>query len=201
MNLNIPFEKKPFRKLNVLIACEFTGIIREQFTELGHSAMSCDLIETEIPGNHYKGDVRDIINNGWDLMIAHPPCTDLAVSGARWFKYKHTSQYNSLNFVLELWNAPIKHIAIENPISILSTRFKYPTQIIQPWMFGHGETKATCLWLKNLPKLQPTNIVPGRNQNILNMKIKDRAKNRSRTYPGIAKAIATQFSDYIINYF
>jgi site-specific DNA-cytosine methylase len=157
--------------------------------------MSCDLLPTEQLGNHYQGDVRDIINNGWDLMIAHPPCTHLAVSGARWFKDKQQEQLEALEFVRMLLDAPIPMIALENPISIISSKIRKPDQIIQPWMFGHGETKATCLWLKNLPKLQPTNIVDGRENKVHRMPPSpDRWKDRSRTYQGIANAMAEQWS-------
>ena len=130
-----------------------SGTVRDAFKAIGHYAISCDLLPTEKPGNHYLGDVKDIINDGWDIMIAHPPCTHLAVSGARWFKDKITEQQQALDFVQFLMDAPIKNICIENPISIISTKIRKPDQIIQPWMFGHGETKATCLWLKGLPKL------------------------------------------------
>ena len=158
--------------------------------------MSCDLLPCEKPGTHYMGDVKDIINDGWDLMIAHPPCTHLAVSGARWFKDKQREQKEALRFVRFLLNAPIERIALENPISIISSRIRRPDQIIQPWQFGHGETKATCLWLKNLPKLKPTNIVEGRDQKIHKMPPNpDRWKNRSRTYQGIAEAMAKQWGN------
>lgn len=180
--------------MNILIACEFSGIVREAFIKKGHNAMSCDLLPTEIPGPHYQGDVFDIINNGWDMMIAHPPCTHLAVSGARWFKNKKKEQEEALNFVKKLMDANINKIAIENPISIISSKIRKPDQIIQPWQFGHGETKATCLWLKNLPLLQPTNIVDGRESKIHKMPpSNDRWKNRSRTYQGIAEAMAEQW--------
>jgi site-specific DNA-cytosine methylase len=181
--------------LRVLVACEYSGTVREAFKALGHDAVSCDLLDTEIPGKHYKGDVRDILCDGWDIMIAHPPCTHLAVSGARWFKDKQREQVEALEFVGLLMNAPINRIAIENPISIISSHFRKPDQIIQPWQFGHGETKSTCLWLKNLPKLKPTNIVEGREQRIWKMPpSSDRWKERSRTFPGIAQAMAEQFS-------
>jgi len=181
--------------LKVLIACEFSGIVREAFRAKGWNAWSCDLLDTEIPGQHYRGDVLDIINDGWDLMIAHPPCTHLAVSGARWFKSKLKEQAKALEFVRFLMNASIPRIAIENPISIISTRIRKPDQIIQPWQFGHGETKATCLWLKNLPKLKPTNVVDGREQRIHKMPPSgNRWKERSRTYIGIADAMATQWT-------
>src|SRR5678810_1187609 len=148
--------------MKVLIACEFSGIVRDAFKEKGHDAWSCDLLDTEIPGQHIKDDVLKVLNHGWDLMIAHPPCTHLSVTGARWFKDKKEEQEQALEFVRQLLNAPIEKIALENPISIISTRVRKPDQIIQPWQFGHGETKATCLWLKGLPLLVPTDIVSGR---------------------------------------
>ena len=178
----------------VLVACEYSGTVRDAFASLGFEAWSCDILETEKPGNHYKGDVRDILKNGWDLMIAHPPCTHLAVSGARWFKEKQKEQAEALEFVRLLLDAPIKYIALENPISIISSRIRKPDQIIQPWQFGHGETKSTCLWLKNLPKLQPTNIVEGREQRIWKMPPSpDRWKERSRTFAGIGLAMSQQW--------
>jgi len=180
--------------MKVLVACEFSGRVRDAFLDKGHDAISCDFLPTEEGGPHYEGDVRDIIDNGWDMMIAHPPCTHLAVSGARWFKDKQEEQREALDFVRLLLNAPIEKIALENPISIISTRVCKPTQIIQPWMFGHGETKATCFWLKNLPKLEPTDIVEGRENRVHRMApSKDRWKNRSRTYTGIARAMAEQW--------
>ena len=182
--------------MKVLIACEFSGTVRDAFTKLGHDVTSCDLLPSDTPGKHYQGDVLDIINDGWDLMIAHPPCTDLAVSGARHFKEKIADgrQQRSLDFVKMLMDADIERICIENPISIISSKIKKPDQIIQPWQFGHGETKATCLWLKNLPKLIPTNIVEGREARIHKLPpSKDRWKIRSKTYSGIADAMASQW--------
>jgi len=180
--------------MKILIACEYSGTVREAFSKLGHDAWSCDILETEIPGNHLQCDVREILSNGWDMMIAHPPCTHLAVSGARWFKYKQKEQAEALEFVRLLLNAPIEKIALENPISIISSQIRKPDQIIQPWQFGHGETKATCLWLQNLPKLQPTNIVEGREQRIWKMPPgENRWKERSRTFEGIAQAMANQW--------
>jgi site-specific DNA-cytosine methylase len=158
--------------------------------------MSCDLLPTDAPGLHYQGDVFNVINDGWDLMIAHPPCTHLSVSGARHFAAKQASgvQQEALAFVQRLLDAPIERIALENPISIISSRIRKPDQIIQPWQFGHGETKATCLWLKNLPLLMPTNIVEGREARIHKMPPSaDRWKKRSETYQGIADAMATQW--------
>jgi site-specific DNA-cytosine methylase len=181
--------------MKILIACEFSGIVREAFAKRGHDAMSCDLLPSELPGNHYQGDVRDILSDGWDMMIAHPPCTHLAVSGARWFKDKQQEQKEALEFVKLLMESPIDKICIENPVSIISSKIRKPDQIIQPWMFGHGETKATCLWLKNLPKLQPTNIVEGRESRIHRMPPgPDRWKERSRTFAGIAEAMAEQWN-------
>jgi hypothetical protein len=183
--------------MKVLIACEFSGIVREAFSDRGHFALSCDLLPTSIPGKHYQGNVLDIINDGWDLMIAHPPCTYLCVSGARWFKDRMPLQEEALQFVQTLMDAPIPRIAIENPIGVISTKIRKPDQIIQPWMFGHGETKATCLWLKNLPKLVPENIVDGRLKRIHNMSpSKNRSKNRSITYTGIAEAMGNQWGNF-----
>jgi site-specific DNA-cytosine methylase len=156
--------------------------------------MSCDLLPSEAEGLHYQGDVRDIIGDGWDLMIAHPPCTHLAVSGARWFKEKGVEQAEALDFVRALLTADIPKIALENPVSIISSKIRKPDQIIQPWQFGHGETKATCLWLKGLPKLTPTDIVEGREAKVHMMSPSpDRWKERSRTYKGIAEAMANQW--------
>lgn len=177
------------------MACEFSGIVREAFWLQGHAAMSCDLLPAEDDSRqHLQGDVRAFLDDGWDLMIAHPPCTHLAVSGARWFKDKAQEQEDALRFVRELMDAPIPRIAVENPISVISSRIRKPDQIIQPWMFGHGETKATCLWLKNLPKLVPTNIVKGRAARVHRESPgPERWKNRSRTFPGIAAAMASQW--------
>ncbi len=186
------------KKLNVLVACEFSGIVRGAFAKRGHNAWSCDLLPSEIEGQHYQGNILDLFDRPdviiWDLMIVHPPCTHLAVSGARWFKNKLSEQRAALEFVMELFLAPIPKICIENPISIISSRIRKPDQIIQPWQFGHGETKATCLWLKNLPLLVPTNIVEGREARIHEMAPgPDRWKERSRTYQGIAQAMAEQW--------
>ena len=183
--------------MKILVACEFSGTVRDAFIRKGHKAISCDLLPSESNlGKHYQGNVLDIINDGFDLMIAHPPCTHLAVSGARHFAAKKASgvQEEALEFVRILMNANIDKICIENPISIISSRIRKPDQILQPWQFGHGETKATCLWLKNLPKLQPTNIVDGREQRIHKIPpSKDRWKYRSRTFQGIADAMADQW--------
>lgn len=178
----------------ILIACEFSGIVREAFKKEGWDAWSCDLLPTEIDGQHIQDDVLKHLNDGWDMMIGHPPCTHLAVSGARWFINKQTEQKEAIQFFMALINAPIRHIAIENPISIMSTKYKKPDQIIQPWQFGHGETKATCLWLKNLPLLKSTQIVEDREQRVFRMPpSKNRWKERSRTYTGIALAMASQW--------
>lgn len=180
--------------MRVLVACEYSGRVRDAFKARGHHAVSCDLLDTEAPGEHHTGDVMDIINAGWDLMIAHPPCTHLAVSGSRWFKDKAKEQEEALAFVRLLMAAPIGKIAIENPISVISSKIRKPDQIIQPWQFGHGETKATCLWLKGLPKLLPTNIVDGRVNRVHRMSPgPNRWKERSRTYEGIAQAMAEQW--------
>ena len=180
--------------MRVLVACEFSGTVRDAFIARGHDAMSCDLLPTEKPGPHYQGDVRDILCNGWDLMIAHPPCTHLAVSGARWFTEKRDEQAEALDFVRELLAAPIPKIAVENPVGIISSRIRRPDQVIHPWMFGHGETKATCLWLKGLPLLEPTNMVSGREARIHKLPpTADRWKLRSLTYQGIADAMAEQW--------
>jgi len=189
--------------MKVLIACEFSGTVRDAFTKRGHDAVSCDLLPTERPGKHYQGNVMDILGDGWDLLIAHPPCTHLAVSGARWFKDKQKEQAEALEFVRQLLDAPIPRIALENPVSIISTRIRKPEQIIQPWMFGHAESKKTCLWLKGLPLLKPTNELElpdcgywsnqtPSGQNKLAPSA-DRWKLRSKTYQGIADAMAEQW--------
>ena len=181
-------------KMRVLVACEFSGIVREAFKAKGHDAWSCDLLPTEIPGQHIQGDVLRYINEKWDLVIAHPPCQHLAVSGARWFKDKIDIQKDSIQFFYSMINAPAELVCVENPIGIMSSRYRKPDQIIQPWQFGHGETKATCLWLKNLPLLKPTNIVEGRTARIHREPPgPDRWKNRSRTFKGIANAMADQW--------
>jgi hypothetical protein len=180
--------------MRVLVACEFSGIVRDAFRAAGHDALSCDLLPSERPGPHYQGDVEDLLLDAWDLMIAHPPCTHLAVSGARYFAAKRPQQEAALDFVRLLMDAPIPRICIENPISVISTRIKKPTQIVQPWQFGHGETKATCLWLTDLPPLVPTNIVTGRAATVHRMAPSPtRWKDRSRTYTGLAAAMATQW--------
>lgn len=180
--------------MKVLVACEFSGVVRDAFIAKGHDAVSCDLIPSERPGPHYQGDVLEILDDGWDMMIAFPPCTHLAVSGARWFKTKQYEQEVAKIFFIRLADALIPKIAIENPIGIMSTQYHKPDQIIQPWQFGHGETKATCLWLKNLPPLKPTNIVGGREPRIHHMgPSPNRSKERSKTYQGIADAMAEQW--------
>ena len=213
--------------MKVLVACEYSGIVRDAFIKKGHEAVSCDLLPSESDlGEHYQGDVTDILNNGWDLMIAHPPCTYLAVSGARWFYHpedKHLPyeerrphplhpnrkqlQEEALDFIILLMKAPIEKIAIENPVGVISTKIRKPEQIIQPYMFGHSESKKTCLWLKNLQPLQPTNIVEeeervfyasGRSMprwyaDAYKLPPEERWKVRSATFPGIAQAMAEQW--------
>lgn len=201
--------------MRVLIACEFSGVVREAFAALGHDAWSCDLLPSETAGQHYQGDLQALFRgtaetrsffgksgrfSDFDLLIAHPPCTHLAVSGARHFAAKKASgiQDEALDFVRELMAAPIPMICVENPISIISSRIRKPDQIIQPWQFGHGETKATCLWLKGLPKLRPTNIVEGREAKVHRMAPgPNRWRERSRTYQGIADAMANQWGRVI----
>lgn len=200
--------------MRVLVACEFSGVVRNAFLAKGHEAWSCDLLECEddMP-YHIQGDVRNYLagkpmpgnlgwySEPWDLIVAHPPCTHLAVSGARWFKDKAKEQAEALEFVREILAAPCEHIALENPISIISSKIRKPDQIIQPWWFGHGETKATCLWLKNLPGLIPTNVVDGREARVHKLPPSaDRWKERSRTLPGVAKAMAEQWGDYVASY-
>lgn len=178
----------------LLVACEYSGRVRDSFRTIGWDAWSCDLLPTETPGPHFMGPVEHVLGLGWDMLIGHPPCTHLAVSGARWFGDKAQRQADALAFVHLLMDAPIPHIAIENPASIISSRIRPADQVIQPWQFGHGETKATHLWLKNLPKLRPTAIVPGREQRVWKMPPgPDRWKERSRTFAGIAAAMAQQW--------
>ncbi len=182
--------------VRVLVACEFSGIVRDAWLAAGHTAWSCDTLPTEVPGPHIQNDVLKILDDGWDLMIAHPPCTHLAVSGSRWFEAKRDEQREAVAFVAALRAAPIDRIAIENPISVLSTIIGKPDQIIQPWWFGHGEVKSTCLWLKNLPELVPTHVVDGRNPRVHHEPPgPDRWKNRSRTPRGVAAAMAQQWGD------
>lgn len=192
--------------MKVLIACEYSGVVRDAFLKRGHDAMSCDLLPTDVPGPHYQGDVFDIINDGWDLMVAHPPCTYLSVSGMHWttrgLRDPQLTE-DALAFVRRLMAAPVERIAIENPVSVISSRIRKPDQIIQPWWFGHDASKKTCLWLKNLPPLTPTDMLPGdaktrrgnqtaSGQNKLPPS-KDRWKIRSATYQGIADAMAAQW--------
>jgi site-specific DNA-cytosine methylase len=186
--------------VKVLVACEFSAVVRDAFLARGHDAYSCDLIpsESEVPGRHIQGDVLALLYEDprWDLMIAHPPCTHLSVSGARWFKDKLPEQAAALQFVRDLMAVDIPRIAIENPVSIISSRIRKPDQIIQPWQFGHPEVKATCLWLKNLPRLKETDIVPGRTARVhFESPGPDRWKNRSRTLAGIAAAMADQWGE------
>ena len=186
--------------MKILVACEYSGTVRDAFIERGHDATSCDILPTDSPGPHHQGPVEEILNDGWDLMVAHPPCTHLAVSGARWFKDKQEEQKQALDFVRLLLGAPIDKIALENPVSVISSRIRKPNQIIQPWEYGHPHSKKTCLWLKNLPNLEPTEILSlpasgvwenqtSSGQNKLGPS-EDRWKKRSLTYQGIANAMA-----------
>ena len=182
--------------MRVLVGCEYSGVVRDAFIAKGHDAMSCDLLPTEAPGPHYEGDVRDVLDYPWDLAIFHPPCTHLSVSGARHFEAKRMDgrQQSAVSFFMSLVKADIPRIAVENPVCIMSSLYRKPDQVIQPWQFGHGETKATCLWLKNLPPLLPTEIVEGREARIHRLPPSaDRWKIRSQTYPGIADAMADQW--------
>jgi site-specific DNA-cytosine methylase len=218
------------KKLNVLIACEFSGAIRNEFRKLGHNAFSCDIVPSvDNSPYHYQCDVRNVINAyEWDLLIAHPPCTYLTLAGNRWFKDEYKDKYptrlqdreDGVSFFMELMNANIPHIAVENPIGIMSSRYRKPDQIIQPWQFGDPFQKSTCLWLKDLPQLQHTDVVSkgefiewqckktGRTKRQPKwyaeafQKTQDpveRQKIRNTTFPGIAKAIAEQYSNYILN--
>ena len=206
-------------KVKVLVACEFSGTVRDAFIRWGHEVMSCDLLPNETPGPHYQGSVLDIINDDWDLMIAHPPCTYLTLTGNKWFKPEFADRFptrqkdreDAIKFFMILANAPIDKIAIENPIGVMSSRYQKPNQIIQPWQYGHETTKATCLWLKNLPNLTPTNIVSKGEVVIsksgnrmsrwyyetskLPLKNGIRAKARSVTFQGIADAMADQWGN------
>lgn len=190
------------KPLRVLVACEYSGVVRAAFERRGHIAWSCDILPTDDPHNdkHYRGDVRDVLLPGaWDVLIGFPPCTHLAVSGARHFEAKRRDgrQQQGIDFFMALAEADVPRIAIENPVGIMSSVWRKPDQIIQPWMFGHGETKATCLWLKGLPLLKPTNVVSGREQRVWRMPPSpDRAKIRSRTYDGVAEAMADQWGGY-----
>lgn len=183
--------------MRVLIACEFSGTVRDAFASRGHDAWSCDLLPSDTLGKHIIGDVSALLGGGWDILIAHPPCTHLAVSGARWWKDKAAEQAAALDFVRLLMGAPVQRIAVENPISCISTAVRKPDQIIQPWQYGHGETKATCLWLKGLPKLTPTNVVDGREARVHRLpQSPDRWALRSKTYQGIADAMAEQWGGF-----
>ena len=194
--------------MKVLVACEYSGIVRDAFAAKGHDAWSCDILPTESPGNHFQGDILEHLDKGWDLMIAHPPCTHLAVSGARWFtegKKPWSLQEDALDFVRKLLDAPIDKIALENPVSVISTKIRKPNQIIQPFEYGHNVTKKTCLWLKNLPNLKPTKIVKpdivlvnGKKMSRMHyesfkLPSKERSKVRSKFYIGIAEAMADQW--------
>tara|TARA_R110002051_G_scaffold20921_1_gene56282 strand:+ start:162 stop:728 length:567 start_codon:yes stop_codon:yes gene_type:complete len=182
--------------VRVLVACEFSGIVRDAFSSIGADSMSCDLLPSEGEGEHYQGSIWDVIDFPWDLMICHPPCTHLSVSGAKHFADKRQDgrQQSAISFFMRLSRASIPRIAIENPVCVMSTLWRKPDQIIQPWQFGHGETKATCLWLKGLPPLQPTKVVEGREQRVHRMPPgPNRGKERSRTFPGIARAMAEQW--------
>ena len=180
--------------MRVLVACEFSGIVRSAFRAAGHQAWSCDLLPSEDGGEHIHGDALSHLGERWDMLIAYHPCTHLAVSGARWFSSKQQEQADALAFVRALLDAPIRRIALENPVSVISSRIRKPDQIIQPWQFGHGETKATCLWLKGLPPLKPTKVVAGRVARVHREPPgPDRWKARSRTLHGIAAAMAEQW--------
>ena len=201
--------------MKVLVACEYSGTVRDAFISMGHEAMSCDLLPTDVPGPHYQGDVFDIINQGWDMMIAHPPCTYLCVSGLHWNKRvegRDAKTDEALEFVKRLLDAPIHRIALENPVGCISKRIRKPEQIIQPYEYGDDAAKKTCLWLKNLPKLRPTDRVRGRKVKTPSGKIverwsnqcdnygqdktppsPDRWKIRSKTWQGIADAMASQW--------
>ena len=192
--------------MRVLVACEFSGVVREAFAALGHDAWSCDLLPSEIPGQHIQGDVLPVLGEHWDLIIAHPPCTHLASSGARWFKDKQKEQEEAVNFVRRLADAPCNRIAIENPVGVLSTRWRKPDQIVQPWWFGDEATKTTCLWLKNLPLLIPDIIVDKGERHVTKSgrslpkwynlpPSPDRWKKRSVTFPGFARAMAEQWGN------
>lgn len=205
------------KKLKILVACEYSGVVRDAFTKLGHDVTSCDLLPSDTDGKHYTGDIRDILYQDWDLIIAFPPCTHLAISGSKYFKEKIADgrQQEGIDFFMMFANHPCKFIAIENPIGIMSSKYRKPDQIIQPYEYGHPESKRTCLWLKNLPKLQPTNILPlpecGHWQNQtkdkqnkivvdgkwISFNDKRTAHIRSKTYQGIADAMAKQWHDYL----
>lgn len=181
----------------VLVACEFSGVVRDAFIRHGCDAVSCDLLPSELPGPHYQGDVRNILYESWDLLVAFPPCTDLCISGARWFEAKIADgrQAKALQLVWLLLSAPVSRKAVENPVGVISTMIRRPDQTFQPWQFGHGECKRTCLWLYGLPPLCPTRLVAGRVERVHMMAPgPDRARERSRTYAGVAEAMAAQWS-------
>ena len=196
--------------MKVLVACEYSGIVRDAFTKKGFNATSCDILPTESEGKHYEGDIRDILYDGWDLMVAHPPCTHLSVSGARWFTEGKKPMYlrdEAIEFVKLLMDAPIKHIAIENPVSVISSYIRKSDQMINPYQFGHYEYKRTCLWLKNLPKLKETKNVkeetdklPAKEKHRIWWIGGGKGKERSKFYTGIADAMADQWGDFIQNY-
>lgn len=184
--------------MRVLVGCEYSGTVRDAFLMAGHDAMSCDLLPTEMPGPHYQGDLFDVIDYPWDLAIFHPPCTHLSVSGSRHFEAKRMDgrQQSAVSFFMRIvrQSSHIPKTAIENPVCIMSSLWRKPDQVVQPWMFGHGETKATCFWLKGLDPLQPTEVVDGRENRVHRMPPSpDRWKERSKTYWGIAQAMASQW--------
>lgn len=185
--------------MRVLVACEYSGRVRDAFRRHGHDAWSCDLLTTELPGPHFMAPVEHVLHLGWDLMVAHPPCTHLAVSGSRHFHRKQGEQAEALDFVRLLMAAPIHRWCIENPVSVISSAIRPPDQIIQPWEYGHGEVKATCLWLSNLPKLRPTQCVDGREARVHRMPPgPDRWKERSRNFQGVADAMAAQWGSGVL---
>lgn len=186
--------------MKVLIGCEFSGAVRDAFARRGYDATSCDFLPSETPGQHIQGDLLGLLNHGWDLLIAFPPCTHLCASGARWWPRKQREQGEALAFVRALMDAPVPRIAIENPNGRISSAIRRPDQIIQPWQFGHAEIKTTCLWLKGLPALMPTSIVrTRREQTCWRMSPSaDRARERSRTYNGIAEAMAEQWGENMV---
>lgn len=180
--------------MRVLVACERSGRVREAFRSRGIDAVSCDRMSSGLPGPHILGDVRDVLDRPWELVIAFPPCTYLAVSGARWWPDRQQQQQDAIQFVRDIWDCPAPRVAIENPVGRLSTAWRKPDQIIHPWQFGHGETKMTCLWLRGLPRLEPTDLVAGRKPRVHHMSPgRSRSKLRSLTYQGIADAMAAQW--------
>lgn len=195
--------------MRVLVACEFSGTVRDAFIEAGHDAISCDLLPSDSPGPHIQGDVSEVLLDSWDMVIAHPPCTYLTVSGNKWMKPEYRDRFpdrpeqrrQAIEFFMACYNANAKFVAVENPIGIMSSHFRKPDQIVQPWMFGHPETKATCLWLRGLPALQPTDVVTlaedknERHRLFYLPPSADRWKIRSKTFQGIANAMATQWGN------